>query len=606
ALLPHVIKASTLAVSVIVMAVPEGLPMMITVVLSANMKRMLRDSVLVRRLVGIETAGSLNILFTDKTGTLTQGRLEVTHFINGQGKTYGKKDAGKGSKRLWEILRAAISYNSAAYMDGNRAVGGNATDRAALAFASGLGAHMPMLEKVKSIPFSSDKKYMATAVTGEISAVFIKGAPEKLLPACTKAYNDQGEECPFTGRAALAEIARKLEGQAIRLIAVAVSGGALTEPFADLTFVGLLGLRDDLRKETVTGVREVQNAGIQTVMITGDAPATALAIAKDAGLVNSTADLVLTSEELRLMSDDELQKKLTLLRVVARALPADKSRLVRAAQTKGLVVGMTGDGVNDAPALKQADVGFAMGSGTEVAKEAGDIVILDDNFASIAKAVCYGRTIFKSIRKFIIYQMSICVCALGVTVLGPFLGVDSPITVIQMLWLNMVMDTLAGLAFSGEKARKKYMREPPKKRGEPMLNSYMKSQIATGGVFGTFLCLFFLKSRLFARFADPEKPLYQMTAFFALFMFLAIFMSFSARTHRMNLLEYLAGNKPFIVIMGLVTAIQLFILYFGGGIFRTVQMEPRDLILCAALAFTVIPVDLIRKAAVNKAVGAGI
>jgi magnesium-transporting ATPase (P-type) len=264
---------------------------------------------------------------------------------------------------------------------------------------------------------------------------------------------------------------------------------------------------------------------------------------------------------------------------------------------------MTGDGVNDAPALKQADVGFARGSGTEVAKESGDIVILDDNISSIGKAVCYGRTIFKSIRKFIIYQLSICMCAVGVTVAGPLVGVDMPITVIQMLWINIVMDTLAGLAFSGEIARRKYMREPPKPLKEPIINTYMIWQIALVSVYTSALCLFCLKSSVIRGIFAHHGGVYMMTAFFALFMFLAIFISFCARTHRINLFDYLAANKPFLWIMGAVTAIQVFIIYFGGPVFRTAGLEPPHLAIVVLLAFTIVPVDLLRKAILRKVKG---
>ena len=598
---PHIIKACTLAVTVIVMAVPEGLPMMITVVLSANMKRMLKDNVLVRKLVGIETAGSLNILFTDKTGTLTQGKLNVTHFISGDCSVWTKQDALQNKSDLWRILCDAIQYNCAASMNQGVTIGGNATDRALLEFASHLNNYHKHIKKVNVIPFTSDLKYMATSITGDWKVTLIKGAPEKILPFCTKYYHTSGSVLPFSGKKALDKVSSDFAGRAVRLIAIAVSSETSISSiqsnsgFNNLILIGLLGIRDEIRPEAIHGIREVQNAGIQTIMITGDAAPTARAIASEVGLIQSSRDLVITSNELRAMPDSTLMHKLSSIRVVARALPSDKSRLVNIAQEMGLVVGMTGDGVNDAPALKQADIGFAMGSGTEVAKEAGDIVILDDNIQSISKAICYGRTIFKSIRKFIIYQLSICMCAVGVTIIGPLIRVDSPITVIQMLWINIVMDTLAGLAFSGEKARKSYMNEQPKSRDEKIINHYMMQQITVNSLYSTVLCLFFLKSTTIQNLFGFENNAYKMTAFFSLFMYSAIFTSFTARTHQLNLFDYLAANKPFLFIMGFVTVVQTMIIYYGGTVFRTVQLGFRDLILVAILSFSVIPVDLLRK-----------
>jgi calcium-translocating P-type ATPase len=604
-LLGHIMKAATLAVTVIVMAVPEGLPMMITVVLSANMKRMLKDNVLVRKLTGIETAGSLNILFTDKTGTLTRGKPQITHFISGSGRILTKKEAGSIPVKLQGVLHDSVYYNCAASMNDGAAIGGNATDRAALEFVSRLGNREQNIKKTNVIPFSSNTKFMATTVSGGWNATFIKGAPEKILPFCTGYYDEAGAVSGDFKKSRMDNIVKQLAEQAIRIIAVAISDSTAPENgnFKNLKLVGLLGIRDEIRRETIEGLRLVHKAGIQTVMITGDSKLTALAIARETGLVKKDGDIVITSEELNMLSDEALSEMLPGLRVVARALPSDKSRLVRIAQAKGLVVGMTGDGVNDAPALKQADIGFAMGSGTEIAKEAGDIVILDDNINSIAKAVCYGRTIFKSIRKFIIYQMSICMCAVGVTVIGPLIGVDMPITVIQMLWINIVMDTLAGLAFSGETARKAYMEEPPKSRDEPIINSQMSGQIIVNSVYSTALLLFFLKSPALQRIFGAYGEVYMLTAFFALFMFSAIFTSFCARTPQINLLDYLAGNKPFLWIMGLVTVIQIMIIYFGGSVFRTVELEINHMILIVSFAFTIIPVDMIRKYFVGKGSG---
>lgn len=591
------IQACTLGVTVVVMAVPEGLPMMITVVLSANMKRMLKDNVLVRKLIGIETAGSLNILFTDKTGTLTSGQLDVVQFVNGAGKIWDRKEITRKRTPLCGILKDSLLYNSASAMESGKAIGGNATDRAALEFAAGLHGGTSRLRCANILPFSSDKKMMISTVSGSWNATLIKGAPEKILPHCTQYYDESGSTLLFTDQSKLERILHRLTEKAMRVIAVAVAepSAKKTTSLHNLKLVGLLGIRDEIRPEALEGVAQIQSAGIQPVMITGDSRPTAMAIAREVGLIRSEKDLVITSDEMQALSDEQLTNLLPRIRVVARTLPSDKSRLIRIAQAMGLVTGMTGDGVNDAPALKQADIGFAMGSGTEVAKEAGDIVILDDHFDSITKAICYGRTIFKSIRKFIIYQVSICLCAVGVTVIGPLIDVDFPITVIQMLWINIVMDTLAGLAFSGEKARWEYMMEPPKRRDEPIINRYMKNQIAVSSIYSTVLCLFFLKSTFFEQMLDDHSNLYGMSAFFALFMFCAIFSSFNARTHRFNLLNSLSANISFLWIMGFITLVQVFILYFGGQIFRTMPLTFNDLLIILLFAFTVIPVDQIRK-----------
>ena len=593
---PILVQACTLGVTVVVMAVPEGLPMMITVVLSANMKHMLKDHVLVRKLIGIETAGSLNILFTDKTGTLTSGRLEVMQFADGTGRTWDRKNMIGQCTPLCGILKDALIYNCASVMENKKAIGGNATDRAVIEFAQNLYGGHEHLQRITLLPFSSEHKLMMTAVSGDWNVILVKGAPEKVLPHCTQYYDAMGGEHPFTNRSSVEHTLSEYTRKSMRIIAIAIAPPKAYHPerLRDLKLIGLLAIRDDLRPQTLTGVAEVQRAGVQTVMITGDARETAASIAKETGLVRKESDLVITSEEMKSMSDQALTEILPDLRVVARALPSDKSRLVRIAQARGLVTGMTGDGVNDAPALKLADIGFAMGSGTEVAKEAGDIVIIDNRFDSIAKAICYGRTIFKSIRKFIIYQMSTCLCAVGVTVIGPLINVDFPITVIQMLWINIVMDTLAGLAFSGEKARREYMNEAPKSRDEPIINRYMKNQITINSLYAIFLCLVFLKSSFF-KVLDSHSQLYGLTAFFALFMFCAIFSSFNARTHCFNIFSKLSANPSFLWIMGLVSIVQVMIIYFGGQIFRTIPLSANDLITIILLAFSVIPADLVRK-----------
>ena len=348
-------------------------------------------------------------------------------------------------------------------------------------------------------------------------------------------------------------------------------------------------LPDGDRPNTRRTVKQLHGAGVGVVMMTGDSRETAAAIAREAGILGGAGDLLLTSDEIGVMSDDEIKTALPHLRVIARALPQDKSRLVRIAQGAGLVVGMTGDGVNDAPALRCADVGFALGGGTEVAQEAGDIVILDDNLSSIAKAVLYGRTIFKSIRKFIMFQMTTNLSAVGISLLCPLFGVDAPITVLQMLWVNLIMDTLGSLAFAGEAPSADTMREKPKLLGEAIMSPYMVRRIAWMGAYLLFLCLWFVHSEgMREHFGYYENPIHFLGAFFALFIFADIANSVSARTTHVNPIHRLAANRAFIGIFGFIIAVQLCMIYFGGNVFRTSPLCLTDLSLIGVLAASVL------------------
>ena len=584
----HILRAATLVVAVIVMAVPEGLPMMITVVLSSNMKHMLRDNVLVRKLNGIETAGSMNILFTDKTGTLTNGRLQVVGILDGEGRYCEIDKFDKGSE-LGLLLGTGLRYNTSAEIGPKgRAIGGNSTDRILLEFAGELNCPRH-LKRISQVPFNSKDKFMSTTLSD--GRVLYKGAAEVLLPRLKRYAKSDGTTAPIgTRRRKIDAEAEGLSSRAHRMITVAI----------DDIFVCMLAIRDQVRPESITATAQLNTAGIQTVMITGDAKPTAVAIAREVGIITSDSDLVMTSDGLARLTDAEVAGILPNLRVVARALPSDKSRLVRVAQSLNLVVGMTGDGVNDAPALKKADIGFAMGSGTEVAKEAGDIVILDDNINSISKGVSYGRTIFKSIRKFIIFKLTINFCAMAVSIVAPLLNVDTPITVIQMLWINLVMDTLAGLAYGGERPREEYMHEKPKRRNEAIINRYMWGQILTASVFTALLALWFLTSSFMDELYTSKGPAYAMTAFFAFFMMMNIFNAFNSRTHDVNILSKIGLNKPFIWIMGVVAIAQITMTYIGGDIFRTVPLEAHHLLLVILLGLTVIPFDMVRKLIVNS------
>ena len=595
----HLLYALTLSVTIIVVAVPEGLPMMITLVLSSNMKRMLKSNVLVRKMMGIETAGSLNILFTDKTGTLTKGKLEVVEVLSGNNTRYHSEYELLSKPKYYDIVKLSCIYNNAGIYnrEKNEIVGGNTTDRALLNFIK--DEKNPKMNITNVVPFDSKNKYSKVTISNGKKIVLVKGAPELLLKKCKYYYDEYGIKKTLLNISSIQTDINEKTKKGIRVIIMATTDYEIS--FEDLCLVGVVYIKDDIRDDSVEGINLVSKAHIQTVMITGDNKDTAISIGKEVGILTSSSDIVLTSDELKCKTDAELKEILPHLRIVARALPSDKSRLVKISQELNLVVGMTGDGVNDAPALKKADVGFAMGSGTEVAKEASDIVILDDNFKSISEAILFGRTIFKSIRKFIIFQLTVNICAVSLSILGPFIGIDTPVTVIQMLWINMVMDTLAALAFAYEPPLLEYMEEFPKKRNEEIINKYMKNEIIFTGTYSSLLCILFLKLPFISSlFRDDVNSIYLMTAFFGLFIFMGIFNCFNARTHRLNLLAHLFENKVFLLIIGFITIVQILLLYFGGNIFRTADLTLVEFVIMLLFSFTVIPIDFIRKMLLRK------
>ena len=602
--LEHLFRALTLGLSVVVMAVPEGLPMMIAVVLSSNVKRMVRDNVLVRKPAGIEAAGSMNILFTDKTGTLTHGKMRATELVLGTGETVRLPlplhDA------LAEQYRRACLCNTSAQAEQDastgrvRALGGNATDRALFESALTDPKVLPTAPEcaVWRLPFESERKYAAALVGGTVQ---IKGAPERILPYVKRVLDAQGREVTADA-AALRALAQKPASEGKRVLALAYcrEGGTQASyaagAFGALVLIGFVLLEDGLRREAPRAVADLRGAGVQVVMITGDGKETAEKIARACGILGGGVDVVLEGSELAAMSDDKVRALLPRIGVVARAMPADKSRLVRLAQQLDLVVGMTGDGINDAPALRASDVGFAMGDGTQVAREAGDIILLDNNLASVVNAVLYGRTVFKSIRKFIVLQLTMNFCAVGVSMLGPFLGFDAPVTVVQMLWINMIMDTLGGLAFAGEAPKRFYLKEAPKKRDEPILNGYMIFQIIWQGLatVGVCLCMLVVPA-ITGRFRAAPDDIYLLTAFFALFIFMSVCNCFGARTDRLRLFAGIGKNPGFIGIMLAVTAIQIVFVYLGGSVLRTSPLTPAELGFTFSLALLAIPTELLRK-----------
>lgn len=593
----YILEAMTLAVSVLVMAVPEGLPMMITLVLSTNSKKMLKNKVLVRKMVGIETAGSLNILFTDKTGTITNGKMEVISILNGSLNEYTNINELLPSYR--QILIDSIIYNNDSEYDSttNKIIGGNITDKALLSFAG--QNKKDTIKIIDKIMFNSQNKYSISIIEKNNKKIkLIKGAPDVLLKYTTN-YIDENGKSKYLDKEKLMSIIKEKTNKGIRAIAISTSQSIYpTDNIRRNILVGIIFIKDEIRKEARDGLNLIKSAGINTIMVTGDSKETATSIAKEVGIVSNNADVILSSNELSKINNDELKKIIPRLKVVSRALPEDKKRLVLLSKELGLVTGMTGDGVNDCIALKKADVSFAMGSGTEVAKEASDIVILDDNIVSISKAILYGRTIFKNIRKFIIFQLSVNVSAILLALIGPFIGVPSPITVVQMLWINMVMDTLAGLAFSYEVPRIEYMKEPPKKKEENILNKYMINEILSSGLYSLVLCIIFLKLPIIkSLFVDNN---HFMTSFFCLFIFLATFNAFNARTHRLNIFAHLSENKIFLLIILFIIIVQISITYSGITIFQTTRINIKELLITIVLSFSIIPLDIIRKIITKK------
>lgn len=594
-----VMDAVTVAVTVIVCAVPEGLPMLTSILLSFQSMKMAKDNVLVRKINGLETAGSLSLLFSDKTGTITEGRLSVVEMATGNVTVFN--ELSKVNPSLASDIITGIGINNSAAVSNDSIIGGNSTDRALMSFLMDSKAVSEInKEDVRSFnAFDSNKKCSSVTVTrsGE-SITYIKGAPERIIERCTTYVDENGDIKELVEKNYLVSYIDSQAGRSMRLLAVAKRDGDSDE--GELTLLCVISIRDNVRKEAVDAIKEVKNAGIQVVMVTGDRKETAAAIARESGLIENEDDVVLTSAELGEKTDDELKALLPRLRVVARALPTDKSRLVRVAQELDYVVGMTGDGVNDSPALKKADVGFAMGSGTEVAKEAGDITILDDNFSSIEKAILYGRTMFKSIRKFLIFQLTVNVAAVLICFLGPLLGENVILTVIQLLLINLAMDTLAAIAFGSEPALKEYMKEKPVARSESIVSRAMLSEVIISAAYITIICLSILfVAPIRSLFGDVDVT-YLKSAIFATFMMAITFNGFNARTGHINPFENIGRNRNFVLVMISIFVMQFLFVTFGGEVLSVESLSVKSWLICIILAFMVIPIDMIRKAIIRK------
>ena len=595
-----IIETILFAVTIIIMAVPEGLPMMLALVSSMNSGRLLSQNILVRHPDTIETAGYMNILFSDKTGTITEGKLSVVDFFLGDGTLYaatGETDAPDfdtmSDSLKAEIINGIGLNNDAMVADGN-AVGSNATDRALLDFLIGRSQldfdTNTITEKQQ---FNSATKF--ASVTTKDGKTYIKGAPEFILNDCYYYLDKDGNKQNFTDdiKARFQELSLEQANRSMRLLAILNTDGN------DKVLIGIVCIRDNVRSSIKQTVETMNRAGVQVVMVTGDRKETAVAIAKEAGIVTGQNDLVLTHDELSALSDQELKQQLPHLKVVSRALPMDKKRLIEAAQDLDMVAGMTGDGVNDSPALKSADVGFSMGDGTEVAREASDIVILNNSLTSIEKAVLYGRTMSKSVSKFIIFQLTVNVTTIAMSLLSPLLGLKEPFTIIQILWVNLIMDTLAALAFGEEPALDRYMNEKPVAKKANILTGYMKSAIGVASAFITLVCLAILKNvgGIQDFITNGTGNFEMVTTFtFTVFIYAVIFNSFNTRSNGFNIFEHIGKNKKFLIVMISIAVVQTLIIQFGGKVFNTVPMDIQHYIIALLIAVLIIPADFIRKA----------
>ena len=590
-----VAEAVMLMASIVIMAVPEGLPMMNSLVQSMNTESMYKKNILVSHKAAFSDSAYMNVLFSDKTGTITQGNLSLVEFITGDGKI--------AENIPNQEFIEAITLNNLAKVSEGKPIGSNNMDRALLGYAleHGYDDSKNDPDKVADISgFDSEKK--CATVTLKNGLVYWKGATENIIDKVTHYMLPSGEEKEFTAadKKAVEDQMLAQAKRTMKLLSVAKIADGKT------VLMAVLCLRDNVRTDAVETVEILNNAGIQVVMVTGDAEETAVAIAKEAGILKDEQnDVVLTHEELEQMSDEELKKKLPNLRVVSRAKPLDKKRLVSISQQLDNVCGMTGDGVNDAPALKQADIGFAMGDGTAVAQEAGDVVILNNSLTSIKDCVLNSRTMSKSVGKFLIFQLTVNISTLFMNIIAPILGWTEPFSIVQILWINLIMDTLAAMAFGGEPILDRYMNEKPALRKDNILTTYIKSAIGTSSVFITLGSILILENIggitdfvTPAGCADPE--LYEKTFMFAFFIYSIIFNSLNTRSERFNVFEHIEENKNFIIVMGVIFILQTIIIEIGGQVFSTTTLNAKALFVSMLLAVLIIPVDMVRKAIVSK------
>ena len=581
----------TTAFVIIIAAVPEGLPLIISLVTSQNAGRMARANILAKNPAKIPEAGNIQLLCTDKTGTLTYGNMVVADVFRGDG---GVLDMARGTTKLCHLLQDAIvATNGAEYM-GREIRGGNSTDRALLALIPG-AQYSQILAKLRikhKLPFDSAYKFTAANVAGNMT--FFTGAPERILERVTSYADDMGNPQPISRRV-INKILATSARAAKRVLAIAYCDGAGRAPAGelppDLVLGALVTIHDGVRPEVLHAVAQIQHAGVQVMMITGDNLETAIAVARDAGIVSGDADVCINAVELEQKSDNALMRLLPKLRVVARATPTTKLRIVKISQKLHLCCGMCGDGTNDAPALKKADVGYAMGNGTDVAKDAADIIITDSNFVSIVKSVLLGRTFMHNITMFLRFQLPINFTLVLLSVIFPLVWAVPALVASQILIVNILMDSLNSLAFGGEPEKPEYFDVPPVPKGTPMLTHAIKWEIV--GYTTVFMSLFaglWLMHRG-GVFADGQY----MTARFILLVWVAMLNGFNIRTTRLNLFAGLGQNMRFVYIAAMVLVGVFILVQYDGIVFNTVPLNVAQWCAVLLLATMVIPIGILGK-----------
>lgn len=578
----------SVALTIIVAAVPEGLPLIVKLVTKQNVKTMEKFNILAKNPGKIPELAYVDIICTDKTGTLTTGIMTPKKIIDGFG-----NDVNKDSV-LWNNIKANISLNNSATFDSeNNITGGNSIDRAVLSLVNpetyaDIQKKYPV--KLKQV-FNSSNKY--SAFTTKDGITYYKGAPEKLIEHCTKVMDSSGEIIENNDNDTLSNAITAMTSNAMRCIAVTMADGDLVENEIpnDMIFLGIIGVVDPVRDEVPSAVKTAHKAGIQVIEITGDCIETAVAVATECGIYKD-GDLALTNDEFEAMSDDEVKSIIPRLRVISRCSPNTKLRLVTLAQEIGKSVAMTGDGVNDSPALKRADVGFGMQGGSDVAKEASDIVLTDDNFASVVKAVELGRTFMHNIMMFLEFQLPINISLLILSVIYPMIATGALLASVQILIVNIIMDSLNSLSFGGEPPKDEYMTEKPIKKGSGLFIRGAKKRIAISTVAFIALYGIITFSPIANMFASETEA---MTVRFALLCFMAVFNGFNIRTEHINLFNGIGKNKLFSAIAIGIFVMTFALCNFTENLIKVTALDFKHWVVVVILAFMVIPIDLIRK-----------